>query len=36
MTGFPVIVESNEASHNKEDARKLWETSEKLTGVKLM
>lgn len=32
--GYPVRVESNEASHNKEDAKKLWEVSEKLTGVK--
>ena len=34
MKGYPVVVESTEASHNKEDARKLWELSEKLTGVK--
>ena len=34
MTGFPVVVKSNAASHNKEDARKLWEVSEDLTGVK--
>jgi NAD(P)-dependent dehydrogenase (short-subunit alcohol dehydrogenase family) len=33
MTGYPIVVESNEASHNMEDARKLWEISEKLTGV---
>jgi NAD(P)-dependent dehydrogenase (short-subunit alcohol dehydrogenase family) len=32
--GYPVIVQSNEASHNREDAAKLWEESEKLTGVK--
>lgn len=31
--GHPVKVESNEASHNKEDAAKLWEASEELTGV---
>lgn len=31
--GKPVIVESNEASHNLKDAKKLWEISEKLTGV---
>lgn len=35
MTGYPVIVKSNKASHNSEDARKLWEESEKLTGVKI-
>lgn len=34
MKGDPVLVQSNKASHNMEDARKLWEASEKLTGVK--
>jgi hypothetical protein len=33
--GYPVVVQSNEASHNLEDAAKLWEESEKLTGVKI-
>jgi len=33
MTGFPVLVKSNEASHNKDDSMKLWEASEELTGV---
>ncbi|MCK4920516.1 MAG: SDR family NAD(P)-dependent oxidoreductase [Bacteroidales bacterium] len=33
-TGFPVLVESNPESHNMENARKLWEVSEDLTGVK--
>jgi len=32
--GYPVVVPSNEASHNPEDAAKLWEESEKLTGVR--
>lgn len=32
--GYPVLVPSNEASHNLDDAAKLWEASEKLTGVK--
>ena len=32
--GYPVLVQSNEASHNLEDAVKLWEESEILTGVK--
>ncbi len=32
--GFPVVVQSNEASHNQSDAAKLWMESEKLTGVK--
>ena len=31
--GYPVLVKSNKASHNKDDARSLWEVSEKLTGV---
>jgi hypothetical protein len=34
MKGSPIVVQSNEASHNLDDARKLWEESEKLTGVK--
>lgn len=33
MTGYPVVVKSNQASHNKADARKLWEMSEELTGI---
>ena len=32
--GYPIKVESNKASHKKEDAKKLWELSEKLTKVK--
>lgn len=36
MKGFPVLVQSNAASHNLEDAKKLWEISEKLTGVKFV
>jgi len=31
--GYPVLVESIPASHNLEDAKKLWELSEKLTGI---
>ena len=34
MKGDPVLVKSNKASHNLEDSKKLWEVSEKLTGVK--
>ncbi len=34
--GYPVKVESNEASHNEEDSRKLWEISEELTGVRYL
>jgi NAD(P)-dependent dehydrogenase (short-subunit alcohol dehydrogenase family) len=33
VKGYPIIVQSNAASHDKESARKLWEISEKLTGV---
>ena len=32
--GFPVVVKSNNASHNQENAQKLWEVSERITGVK--
>lgn len=32
MKGFPVLVQSNNASHNLEDAKKLWKVSEKITG----
>jgi NAD(P)-dependent dehydrogenase (short-subunit alcohol dehydrogenase family) len=31
--GTPVVVPSSKASHDLEDARKLWEVSEELTGV---
>lgn len=34
MKGYPVIVESIPASHNLNDAKKLWEISEQLTKVK--
>jgi NAD(P)-dependent dehydrogenase (short-subunit alcohol dehydrogenase family) len=33
QTGYPVKVESNDASHNLEDAQRLWQVSEELTGV---
>jgi hypothetical protein len=36
MKGSPVKVKSNDRSHNVEDAKKLWEVSEKLTGVQFM
>jgi NAD(P)-dependent dehydrogenase (short-subunit alcohol dehydrogenase family) len=32
--GYPVQAESSEASYNEEDAKKLWEVSEELTGVR--
>lgn len=31
--GYPVVVESISASHDQRDAARLWEESEKLTGV---
>ena len=31
--GYPVTVESNDASRNEADARQLWQVSEQLTGV---
>lgn len=34
--GFPILVQSNDASHNKEDARKLWLVSEEITGIKYL
>ena len=33
MKGYPVVVQPKKKAFNKEDARKLWETSEKLTSV---
>jgi len=33
IKGYPVLVQSNKASHDTESARKLWEASEKLTGI---
>jgi NAD(P)-dependent dehydrogenase (short-subunit alcohol dehydrogenase family) len=36
MRGFPVIVQSNGASHSLTDAKKLWEVSERLTGVSFL
>jgi NAD(P)-dependent dehydrogenase (short-subunit alcohol dehydrogenase family) len=34
ITGYPVVVQSNQDSHNIADARKLWQVSEELTGVR--
>jgi NAD(P)-dependent dehydrogenase (short-subunit alcohol dehydrogenase family) len=31
--GYPVVVQSNDASHNLDDARRLWQVSEELTAV---
>lgn len=36
ITGYPVIVDSNKASKKQEDAKKLWEISENITGVKFI
>lgn len=36
MKGYPVIVESNEPSKNKVDAKKLWGISENITGIKFI
>jgi NAD(P)-dependent dehydrogenase (short-subunit alcohol dehydrogenase family) len=33
MTGYPVEVQSNGSSHDREAAQRLWEVSEQLTGV---
>jgi NAD(P)-dependent dehydrogenase (short-subunit alcohol dehydrogenase family) len=33
MKGYPVLVPSNSSSHDEESAKKLWEASEKITGV---
>jgi len=35
-SGFPVVVQSNQTSHNLEDALQLWEISEKLTGIRYL
>ena len=32
-SGYPVVVGSNRASRNEEDAQKLWQVSEELTSV---
>jgi NAD(P)-dependent dehydrogenase (short-subunit alcohol dehydrogenase family) len=34
MKGNPELVQSSKASYNLDDAKKLWEVSEKLTGIK--
>ena len=32
--GYPVEVQAGDAAYNETDAKRLWELSEKLTGVK--
>lgn len=34
--GYPVVVESSEAAHDEPDARRLWQVSEELTGVRYL
>jgi NAD(P)-dependent dehydrogenase (short-subunit alcohol dehydrogenase family) len=34
VKGSPVIVKSTEMSHNEANAKRLWELSEKMTGIK--
>ncbi|MFW6287741.1 MAG: oxidoreductase [bacterium] len=33
IKGSPVVIESSSASHDPEDAERLWDISEKLTGI---
>ena len=33
-SGYPQVVSSSPDSHNEQDARRLWEQSEELTGIK--
>ena len=33
MKGAPVVVKSNELSYNEDNAKQLWDLSEKMTGV---
>jgi NAD(P)-dependent dehydrogenase (short-subunit alcohol dehydrogenase family) len=34
--GDPVLVRSNQASHDEDDAKRLWQVSEELTGVRYL
>jgi len=36
MKGYPVLVSSNDSSHDEDNARKLWEASERITGVNFL
>jgi NAD(P)-dependent dehydrogenase (short-subunit alcohol dehydrogenase family) len=36
LFGYPVLVKSNAASHNVDDAKRLWAMSERLTGVRYL
>jgi hypothetical protein len=33
MRGYPIKIDTNPAAQNMADAQKLWQASEKLTGV---
>jgi hypothetical protein len=33
MRGHPVLVQATDRAHSEEDARRLWDISEGLTGV---
>jgi NAD(P)-dependent dehydrogenase (short-subunit alcohol dehydrogenase family) len=35
-SGYPIVVDSNPASKNLDDARQLWEISEALTGIRYL
>jgi NAD(P)-dependent dehydrogenase (short-subunit alcohol dehydrogenase family) len=35
-SGYPIVVDSNETSKNLENAQKLWEISQELTGVRYL
>lgn len=35
-SGNPVVVQSNSASHNRADAKRLWQASEAWTGIKYL
>ena len=32
-SGYPIVVDSNSASKDEQDARRLWDLSEELTGI---
>jgi NAD(P)-dependent dehydrogenase (short-subunit alcohol dehydrogenase family) len=34
--GYPILVQSSEASYNLKDAKRLWKVSEELTGVEFV
>lgn len=36
LKGFPILVRSSQEANNREIAQKLWEVSEKLTGIRYL